>query len=420
MDKYNKFSSATESSAASSLAGSTPNISDDQEDRRLSETCIKLGSQNPVSGGKTLARSPPKGQREGHATPPGPAIKAQRQAPAKRLRKSPESNSSAEASPSPKRKGTVELEKVSKMMSAAHKAISDASAYIFSPESKLNKVQSLKLQAMLDVAIQNIEGLAIQNAFLAGKCAQLEEMESSRTGPQMAPQELAEEVRKAMPSTSPLARTVAEAIKEVRNLVKPQREPAYGPKPKQGPKSYAQTAADTPTQRTDEGPSEDVLTDLGDDEEVQWQQPRRRRKKKRTTPAAETPAAAPAPEKESNIKMKLSKGKRKQITPEELNAEITRTKESEARLILIDLPPAPPEEMITEAPPEGGTSASSNLMKAVKEAIAPRKTGIKIEDLRTTAGGGLAIKASTPEDRQRILELPEFKEQKFVVRHTPQ
>ncbi|KAF6197304.1 hypothetical protein GE061_020341 [Apolygus lucorum] len=153
--------------------------------------------------------------------------------------------------------------------------------------------------------------------------------------------------------------------------------------------SYAQVVADTPT------PTAPV-------DEWRTQKPKRQRPQSRNKPLEVTPStsmAAPATGPPTLGKNK-NKIKSKPVSDEEIRNSILQ----ENNLLLIDLPDA---------------KEANEFMSEVKAALNPRETGIVIRDIRSTAKGGVAVRADTEEDKLKILNMPQFGTEGFHAKQAP-
>ncbi|KAF6197301.1 hypothetical protein GE061_020338 [Apolygus lucorum] len=295
-------------------------------------------------------------------------------------------------------------------------AAKDISNYNHSPESKLNKVQANMLQDHLDAITSAAEEMVAQNAYLAGRVDTLLEMQGSfeRMGEELATR-LARQIRDLVsPTNAPLLQKVSlihedvkrigiatcqqknddevlaalnrvgEKLTEQQEALKNQQLEAI-----RMHASYAQVVADTPT------PTAPV-------DEWRTQKPKRQRQRSRNKPLEVTPStsmAAPATGPPTLGKNK-NKIKPKPVSDEEIRNSILQ----ENNLLLIDLPDA---------------KEANEFMSEVKAALNPRETGIVIRDIRSTAKGGVAVRADTEEDKLKILNMPQFGTEGFHAKQAP-
>lgn len=422
----------------------TSELSEEESGRRLSAIRVPSGSQSKDFGGRTHQRSPPSTQASGLMTPPQTSSsKIRDQAPstasqsAKRSRNATSADeSSGEEQQSRRRKKAAsdkqDFLSIMQQMAAHSAALEEVSRYIWSPESKLNKVQSALIQRNLDAAERAAQEMSVKNSYLAGRCSVL--TEGLGDGASI----LAGELKEMMPSTSPIVRAISQVQKGVQELQGqpserrecPTKEDLITAVTELGGKvdkrhqelislhkaSYARIATSGK-----ENTSEIDVTDIGDNEEVEWAQDRRRKLKKRATRNKQPnldknkqqntyyKKAEENTDKDTqnthipkNLTSTTNRGEIKQPDDE---LELKKSKENDARLILVEV-----QEGVT----------SGDMLKKIKSKINPRENSIKIQDIRITAKGGIAIKAESLNDREKILTLPAFANGGFITRSAPQ
>ncbi|KAF6197416.1 hypothetical protein GE061_020225 [Apolygus lucorum] len=129
-------------------------------------------------------------------------------------------------------------------------------------------------------------------------------------------------------------------------------------------------------------------------------QSKKQRQRNRNKPSIESHSSPAATTAKGSQTPTPKEPRRKPITEE----EVRKTAIADNNLILIDLP-------------EG--KDTKDIITNIKTALNPRKTGIVIRDIRTTARGGVALRADTEEDKVKILSLPQFGIDGFNAKQAP-
>ncbi|KAF6197412.1 hypothetical protein GE061_020228, partial [Apolygus lucorum] len=273
------------------------------------------------------------------------------------------------------------------------------------------------LDEFLDTILLNASEMMALNAYLAGQVDALRESQGSiNRMSQAIANQLSKDIKNAVaPSTAPVLQRVAQVQEDLKRISAPLDQKKFS---EEVLSAVSRVSSELKTQQEEMAKrQEEVLknqsasyakaiqsvTPLG----MEWQsiQPKRRGARKAPAPSPQEQEKVGAPATNSTSTNRASipapeRARKKPISEE----EIKEACQQDENLLFIDLP-------------EGGESME--FMAQVKLALNPRATGIEMVDMRQTARGGVAIRVNSSSDKEKIENLPPFRDGTMSLRTAP-